>query len=206
LTRIFSFCFYRVAMLICMALLFISSPAKASTLFDFEGIGDGVPVDTFYSAAIFADAVAVEAGFSLNDAEFPPNDAATGGDAVAVPDGNGPMSMQLASAVTSFQGFFTHDLPVELDFFLAGSLVGSANSVFANNLALSGDPGSSPNELISFSSSGGFDDVVFNVGAATAVDDITVDGSRSSAAPEPSTALLIPAAAAALIWAARRKK
>jgi hypothetical protein len=158
------------------------------TTLTFEGLGDSQSVDFFYPGITFTNAVAEIAGFSLNEAEFPPASGVT----VAVA-GDGQISFDLNVPVPNFSAFFTHSASLTIEFFLAGNPVGAATSAFTNNLAISGDPGTAPNEAIVFHSDQGFDSAVFSGGGAFAVDDITFDAGQ--AAPEPSAAVLTLAGA-----------
>ena len=117
-----------------------SATAVGNGTLTFEGIADQNEVFNFYPGISFNAAASV-AGHSLDATEFPPASGVT----VAVPD-DSPISMTLELAVTNFHGRFTHTDPITLVFSLGGNIVGSASSVFHNNLALSGDTGSSPNE------------------------------------------------------------
>jgi hypothetical protein len=71
----------------CVLVITAIVPVQADTLLDFEGLGDLEAVDRFYPGVTFRNAIAEIAGFSLNDAEFPPASGVT----VAVPN-NGKSS------------------------------------------------------------------------------------------------------------------
>lgn len=70
----------------------------------------------------------------------------------------------------------------------------SARSAFSDNLALSGDPGSSPNEFISLTSGLGIESLVITgdpAGGSFTLDDFTYDtgpiSTGPSSMPEPSS-------------------
>ena len=101
--------------------------------------------------------------------------------------------------MSSFDAFFTYSVPLTLDAFNpSNTLIASANSLFSNNEGISGVPGSSPNERIQVSSSGGISSVEI-LGAASGgsytIDDVTY----STSIPEPSSLILALAGSAVLI-------
>jgi hypothetical protein len=157
-------------------------PSGATTL-DFEGVADSQSVDDFYSGVTFTNAVAHIAGISLNDAELPPVSGVT----VAINE-NGPISIVWLSAVTDFSGFFTYTAPLTLEFFLSGVSEGISEGAFSDNLALSGDPGSSPNERLTSPAGIIFDSVFLSSAGSYGLDDISFTQS-SGAVPEPSETL-----------------
>jgi hypothetical protein len=95
-------------------------------------------------ASPYSNASVLTAGVSLNEFEFPPKS----GSNVATDD-SGPMTLAFSVPVVSFGGFFTYLVPITVSAFDTGAnLLGSVTSAFSSNLALSGDVGSSPNELL----------------------------------------------------------
>ena len=184
------------AVLLCAAGLF-TSPIWADVPLTFEGLDDLQPVNQFYPGVTFTNAIAEIAGFDLNDAEFPPASGVT----VAVADG--PMSIAFDTPVTDFQGLFTHSDTLSLEFFLNGNPVAEEISAFIDNLAISGDPGTTPNETLSFHSDVGFDHVEFTGGGVYTVDDVSFVTGVSSV-PEPGSVALFATAAFLTLFATHR--
>jgi hypothetical protein len=172
--------------------LFLCSAAcaSASTItLDFEGFPDSTVLSTQYAGFTFADAIILTAGVSLNEFEFPPYSGVN-----VVSDNGGPMSIDFSSPATSFGGYFTYLEPLTIDAFDASSiLVASATSDFADNDALFGDPGSSPNEFIQVSFAGGISSVTITgdpLGGSFTLDNATISTGIPSA-PEPGTRELL---------------
>lgn len=155
--------------------------AQAQSTIDFEGLSDSTALATQVPGLTFSNAVVLSSGITLNEFEFPPHS----GSNVAVDDG-AAMQIVFASPVTLASAFFTYMVPLTLTAFDgAGNVVATAQSLFSNNLALSGVAGSSPNERIDVGVATGFSRLVIAGdagGASFAVDDLSV-----SAVPEPST-------------------
>jgi hypothetical protein len=143
-----------------------------------------------YAGVQFTNALILTAGFSLNDSEFPPHS----GTNVAC-NSDGPIEIVFATPVTDVDAYFTYsDGPLTLSAFDSGaSLLDTATSLFSNNEALSGDPGSSANELISFGSTAGISAITIAGDHSSAsltftMDDLSYAASTgpSAATPEPS--------------------
>lgn len=190
------------AALIAVVMLGVVAPstARAVSTIDFESEADAAALGTQIAGLSFSNAVVLASGLSLNEFEFPPHS----GEKVASDDG-GPMQIVFAVPVSTASGFFTYALPLQLLAFDAGGAqVASAVSVFSNNLLLSGDAGSAPNELITVSFVSGFTRIVITANAAGAsfvVDDLTL-----TPVPEPLTTTLLLAGFAllgTLQWARR---
>jgi hypothetical protein len=173
--------------------------ARASVI-DFEGLGDLAPVTTQFPEVTFTNATVLTAGISLNEFEFPPHS----GLKVVVDDG-GPIGIVFDELQASVGGFVNYSVPVTLHAFdPADTLVGTATSAFASNLALSGDPGSAPNELLGVTFDGGIKRVTIE-GAAGGFS-FTVDDLTFGRVPEPATLLLTAGAiGAAFGWGYRRR-
>jgi hypothetical protein len=173
-------------------------PAQA-TLLTFEELEDLQPVNHFYPGVVFTNAVAHAAGLSLNEAEVPPASGIT----AALNDG-GSVTIMWESPVTSFQGLFTYNAPLLLTFFRGNIEAGTAVSAFANNLALSGDPGSSPNDPISFASPATFNSVRIDSAGAFAIDNVSFEAA-AQLVPEPGLALPALVALLSISFASRGK-
>jgi hypothetical protein len=167
-----------------MVLFSHSATADVVTL-DFEGFPDGTPLTTQYSGLTFTNTTVITAGISLNEFEFPPHSGSN-----VVFDDGGPIGIDFATPILNFGGFFTYLKPLTLAAFDASSTqVASAISAFSNNLALSGEPGSSPNEFLSVSFAAGISSVTISgdpLGGSFTMDDATY-----TAVPEPTTISLL---------------
>lgn len=156
---------------------------------DFDTLSDSEVVIAQFTGLTFSNTTALTAGISLNEFEFPPRS----GDNVVFDD-SGPMTITFASPMADFEAYFTYVVPLALSFYDAASnLLGTENSAFLSNLALSGDPGSSPNELIAFAWIAGFSKVVIegdSAGGSFTMDDPTFNPPLT-AVPEPTSALLL---------------
>ena len=139
-----------LTLLLTAALLGWCSHSAAETL-DFEGFPDSTILTTQYPNLTFSNAIILTSGISLNEFEFPPHSGVN-----VVSDNNGPMAISFLNPVTSFGGYFTYAEPLTLDAFDGlGDQVDSILSLFDTNMALSGDPGSSPNEFLQVQFAGG---------------------------------------------------
>jgi PEP-CTERM motif-containing protein len=158
--------------------------ARAATI-DFEGLADSTSVSNQYAGLTFANAVIWTAGISLNEFELPPHS----GSNVVLDDG-APISIAFATPILNFSAYFTYAVPLSLEAFDAGlNSVAFTNSIFSNNLALSGDPGTSPNDFLQLAFAGGISKVTITgdpFGFSLAMDDVSYT-SAATAVPEPST-------------------
>lgn len=174
------------AALFCAGML-ACAPAAAVTI-DFETLADGESLTAQFAGLVFSNATALRAGLSLNDFEFPPHSGS-----VVVADDGGPISLSFASPVSQVGAYFTYAAPVTLTAFDAlDQILGSASSAHASNLALSGDAGSSPNELLQLAFAAGIARLTLAgdpFGASFVLDDLSFTPG-AVAIPEPATALL----------------
>jgi len=156
---------------------------------DFEGFADSTILTTQYSGLTFSNAIILTASVSLNEFEFPPHSGVN-----VASDNGGPMTIDFSAPITDFGGYFTYLEPLTIDAFDSSSdLVASAVSDFSNNEAISGDPGSSPNEFISVSFSGGVSSVTITGdpgGGSFTLDDATYT-TEPATVPEPHTFLFL---------------
>lgn len=163
------------------------APAAALTI-DFETLADGELLTSQFAGLGFTNAVALQAGFSLNDFEFPPHSGS-----VVIADDGGPIGVAFAAPVLQVGAYFTYTSPVTLTAFDAlDQVLGSATSAYVSNLALSGDAGSSPNELLQLAFATGIARLTLSgdpLGASFVVDDLSFTP-KAVAIPEPATALL----------------
>jgi len=178
---------------LCTATLIISVPASPAFAggTDFEGIGDSVTLTNQVPGVVFGNGVVLEAGISLNELSFPPRS----GVAVATQtNAANPLSLTFTTPVTVVSGYVTYSEQVTFTAFdSSNNVLTSFSSAFNNNTAGgTGDPGSSPNELFSYSN------IVTpiarftlqNAGGAT-LDDLAFTPVQVDAAPEPGAGALV---------------
>jgi hypothetical protein len=157
---------------------------------DFEGLGDLTDVTSEFSGlgVTFTGATVLTAGLSLNELEFPPHSGTK-----VVFDALGAMSLSFAEPVSHVGGFFTYLTPVTLSGFDAsGHVVAVATSSFSSNLALSGAPGSMPNEFLGITASAGISRLEIlgdPFGGSFTLDDLGFEPRASI--PGPGTLLLL---------------
>ena len=172
----------------------------APVTIDFEAFSDSQSLTNQIAGVTFRNATVLSAGISLNELDFPPHSGAN----VIVDDGS-PLSISFGAPVLSIQGFFTYTIDVLMRAFdVGGNVVASATSLFQSNLADIGDPGSSPNELISVAFASGISRVEIQgdtAGLSFVMDDLTyrAGGPGGGTTPEPGTLTLLLIAAFALI-------
>ncbi len=173
-------------MLLCIAC--IANPVNAATI-NFDNLADSTSVTNQFSGLSFQNATILTSGISLNEFEFPPHS----GDNVVFDD-NGPLTIAFTTPVISVDGYLTYLTTLNLDAYdLSNTLVTSISSAFFSNLALSGDTGSSPNELLSLSYVGGISRLVITgdtLGSSFTLDDLTVSYRDESPIPEPGSLAL----------------
>ncbi len=173
-----------------LILLLLLTTTLAAGVITFEEVNEGDLVDGNYAGLTFTNAVVLTAGSLLNEFEFPP---ASGVNVAS--DLDGPVTIQFASPVMSMGASVTYAVPLSLSAFdSSNQLLGSAFSVFSSNLALSGDPGSLPNEILSITSASPIDHVTFTgspSGGSFVLDDLSFSESGPEVVPEPSTFVLM---------------
>ena len=185
--------------LACVAIaVFLGASGARATTIGFEQFTDSEILTNQIPGLTFSNTIVLTAGISLNEFEFPPH---SGGNVVS--DDGAPIVISFASPVFSFSGFFTYTVPLALAGFDSGHHeLASAHSLFSSNLAISGDPGSSPNEFLQIGSIQGISEVDITgavQGGSFAMDDI------SSSVPEPRSAFFLLAGLAALLAGRKRK-
>lgn len=187
-----------------MLVFLLTRPTRADTiLLDFEGLSDGEAVTSQFPGLTFSNAIALQAGVGLNEFEFPPRSGQ-----VVISDSGGPITITFASPVLAFSGYFTYLAPLTLSALDSnGDPLATAVSLFSSNLACLagppcfGDPGSSPNELLSVSSASGIRSVVIAgdpLGGSFTLDDVACTSSTSSV-PEPSSVALLVSGVALML-------
>lgn len=185
------------------AAAFASANALALSI-DFETLADGAAVTNQFAGVSFSNATALQAGFSLNEVDFPPHSGS-----VVVSDEGGPMTLLFSSPVTQVSAFFTYVVPSPLKLTLTAwdafdAFLGSTLSAFSSNAALSGDPGSAPNEFLQLAFAGIAKLTISGDpgGGSFVLDDLSFTP-KALPVPEPATAALTAIALAGLL--ARRR-
>ncbi len=170
-------------------------PASA-TVINFDGLSDLDSVTTQFSGLTFSNTTVLTAGISLNEFEFPPRSGAN-----VVFDDGGAIMIVFDVPQVSIGGFFTYLVPLTFTAFDAADLVvGADTSDFDSNLALSGDPGSAPNEFLGVAFAGGIRSITIEgdvAGGSFSLDDLTF---TVSVVPAPPVLLLLAAGIGMLIW------
>jgi hypothetical protein len=177
-------------MLIAALLFSFGANAFAGMIIlNFEGFSDSTILTNQYSSITFSNAVILTAGISLNEFEFPPYSGVN-----VVSDNSGPLSIDFATPITNFSGYFTYVEPLTINAFDAFStLVASAVSAFSSNDALFGATGSSPNEYIQVSAVDGISSITITgdpTGGSFVLDNATISMGASSI-PEPATSKFV---------------
>ena len=176
---------------LCFALVYISLlaiTACADPIITFEGFPDSTLLTNQYPGLTFSNTIILSAGISLNEFEFPPFSGVN-----VASDNGGPISIAFASPVLSLGGYFTYSELLTLQAFDASdNLVAYVTSAFANNEALSGDPGSTPNEFLAVSFPSGIAFAIITadpLGGSFALDDLTYTP-VTTAISEPTSVVL----------------
>jgi hypothetical protein len=184
-----------------LALLCMPLTVSAVTL-DFEDLSDSTPVtDQYVSLGVsFEHASILTAGYTLLEWEFPPHSGST----VLFDDG-GPLIMRFTEPVAQVTAYITYAVPVTFTFYDRAQLeAGSLTSAFGCNMALSGDPGASPNELFTFTWQEGISTLVItgdSTGTSFTLDDLTI-----TAVPEVPSLIPLSAGLVLILLTYRLKR
>lgn len=175
-----------------------------SDIVQFENLNDGELVTTQYPGLTFTNTVVLSAGISLNEFEFPPHSGSN-----VASDFGGPIQIDFDTPTSEFSAYFTYLVPLTVTGFnIADMEIGVVHSAFSSNLALSGDPGSSPNELLALTSVAGISSITIlgdPGGGSFTMDDVSFEPLNPSPVPEPAGPLLIFTilVATVLLWRRR---
>jgi len=196
----------RTGRLALIVLLLAGVPSLVSagpvTIINFDSLGDLEVVVSQYPGLTFSQTLALKAGFSLNEFEFPPRS----GDVVVFDDG-GPISILFGSPVLNVAGYFTYVVPLTMTVYDASNnLLGTAVSSFASNVLTSGDPGSAPNELLALAFPGITSVTISGdlAGGSFTLDDFAYEATEQVPVPEPGGTLSLLALGAAGLSLMRR--
>ena len=167
----------------------LSAAQAAVVTYDFEQFGDMTVVTNQIAGLSFANAMALTAGVSLNEQEFPPSSGAN-----ALLDDGSPIEILFSGPVFSIGAAFTYATSLSVSIYDIGNgLLGTVTSAGNDNRGLSGS--GSVNEILSFSNFGGAISRVVITGAAQGssfvMDDLTVDFGTANPVPEPATLALV---------------
>ena len=187
-------------------------PIIANTCFaaslNFDSLNDGDLVTNQFSAqgVTFQNAIALAAGISLNEFEFPPRSNSN-----VISDSNGPLSIIFSTPQPSIFAYFTYAEMITLNAYDAtNTLLGSLSSAVgcASNALLSGTAGCSPNELLTLSGLGDISRVVITgnlAGGSFVLDDLDFPVGVTTGIPEPSTVAMLAGGLGVLVLSMRRR-
>jgi murein DD-endopeptidase MepM/ murein hydrolase activator NlpD len=175
----------RKAIVVAGLLLIARSTTAAPVTIDFDTLSDSDIISTQYPGVTFSHTIALTAGISLNEFEFPPLSGAT-----VASDLDGPIRVDFAQPVSDVSGHFTYAAPLTARAFNASNvLLGSVSSLFSMNEGLSGDIGSTPNELLELA----FDNIAYVIfsgdplGGSFTLDNLSYTPGTVATVPEPGT-------------------
>jgi hypothetical protein len=159
---------------------------------DFETLSEGELVTSQFPGVLFSNARVLTAGISLNEFEFPPASGLN-----VVTDEGGPIILNFLTPVFLFNARFTYSPSLTLTAFDAAlNPLASTSSAFNSNLAISGEPVSSPNELLGFAGPAGIAGVVIE--GSLSGNSFVMDDLSFTAVPEAATGILVAATIVAL--------
>ncbi len=183
-----------------MILIGSGSLFAGSITTDFDSLLDGDLLTNQLPGIAASNAIIYSAGISLNEFEFPPRSGKN-----VASDAGGPVTVLFDAPLLTVSVYLTYLTPLTFQAFdSSNALLATANSAFSSNLALSGDAGSSPNELLSIVAAGIRKIVITgdSNGGSFTLDDLTYTPAPTGV-PEPATALAGMTAMALITW--RRK-
>ena len=172
-----------LSFLVLLACVSQASLFAGTIAIDFEGLADSTLLSNQYPGVSFSNAITLSTGMSLNEFEFPPHSGAN-----VASDSGGPMSITFLTPIQGFGGYFTYTEPLTVDAFgITNTLLASVTSSFSNNEALSGAPGSAPNEFLQVGSMTGISRITITAGSdggSLTLDDASYT-TAVTGAPEP---------------------
>lgn len=187
--------------LVIVVALILAIPALsfADQVITFEGYADLTAFTNQFPGVDFNGATVLQLGHSLNP-QFPPHSGIN-----VVYNPIGPMSVQFATPVGYFEGYFTYNLPLLVQAFDAGNnLLASYNSVCSANYIGAGQ-GCNPNELgVVTAANISYVTISGGGGNNFTLDDARFTGSINNS-PEPGTLLMMSSGILGLAGVLRRK-
>ncbi len=200
-----------VSLLAALMLVLVCTPVQAIQLqfIDFEGLSDLTSVTNQYAAqyATFSNTTILTSGAgggSLNEIDFPPHSGLN-----VVHDFGGGIRIDFGYTAYDWSAFFTYTEGLTVTAWdESNNALGSVSSTYSENYATSATP--FPNDLLSFSSAGGFRAITIQgsaTGGSFTMDDMSYSLADDPAAvPEPGTlALFASGLAISGLTAARRR-
>jgi hypothetical protein len=177
------------------SLLALSARASWALPIDFESLMDGEAVTTQFASdhVSFANTIALTAGLSLNEFEFPPHSGVT-----VVSDDGGPMMLSFSVPFLSVEGYFTYATPVTLTAFsdpFGMNPIGSVMSLFKSNLG--------SNEPLQLSGIGPIGSI--KITGDPLGGSFTLDDFNGAPIPEPASVLLLGSGLAGLMLQRSRR-
>lgn len=172
---------------------------SAPVVVDFESLANLTSLTTQLAGFTFSNARVLRAGTTLNELSFPPKSGVN-----ALLDDGGALGVRFDTPVLSVGAFLTYVTPITVTAYDSlDNVLATVASLYGNNEAVAGDPGSSPNERLRLSlATASIARVEFR-GSATGLsfilDDLVVDAGGPSPVPEPHSLALVLGA----LWLAR---
>lgn len=172
---------------------------SAPVVVDFESLANLTSLTTQLAGFTFSNARVLQAGTTLNELDFPPKSGVN-----AVLDDGGALGVRFDTPVLSVGAFLTYVTPITLTAYDSlDNVMATATSLYGNNGALAGEPGSRPNEWLQLSLAvASIARVEFRgiaTGSSFVLDDLVVDAGDPSPVPEPHSLALVLGA----LWLAR---
>jgi hypothetical protein len=193
---------FRLVSGLALGVMLLARPSGAAPItINFDNLADSDVISTQYTGLTFSNAMALTAGISLNEFDFPPRSGFN-----VASDSGGPMRIDFGTLVSGVGGYFTYSESLVLSAFGAGGvLLGSVPSAFSANSVSSGG---APNEFLQLA----FNDIAYvtfsgnPLGGSFALDDLTYSPAQTSPVPEPGTLSLVLMSGAGWLGARRAAK
>ena len=188
--------------ILSLLLLLLSAGGLAypATLIDFDSLSDGDSITNQLAGqgVTFQNAIALTAGLSLNEFEFPPFSGSS-----VLGDNGGPIIILFSALQSMVFANFTYATPVTIEAFGATNVsLGMVSSApgCASNRQLTGTAGCPSNEQLTLLGIGSIARITITAspgGNSFALDDLTFEAA-SVTVPEPSSLVIAGSALAAL--------